>query len=160
MSCDGIQAGVSRAIDESRDLADFERHFAVCSECREFAASSLDLAGRYRRQVRRGIDRLRMATTTPAAGRSPARWLIPLAAAALVLCSVPLRRPPAESPGRLPAASARVPLFDGVPSDPPDLRLLAWSGEAPLPRRLDQDLPSVVPVDVEPSVELPSSLRF
>jgi len=160
MTCDRIQSAVSQAIDEHRDLAVFEAHLSVCSDCREFAAASVEIGDRYRRRVKEGIDRLRHGPPPARAGRPLAGWLIPLAAALCILVSVPLRPPPPPPSVLTPTASARVPLFDDVRLDPVDLRVLAWSGEPPLPRRLDQDPPSFPSPDVEPSVTLPSSLRF
>jgi len=160
MTCDRVQAGVSRALDEDRDLAAFGAHLSVCSDCSDFATASMGLGARYRNQVLQGMDRLRRVPPPPVIRRSSSSWLIPLAAAVVVLLSVPLRpqeNPPAESP---PAAAARVPLFDGVRIDLIDLQLLAWAGEPPLPRRLDQDLPTAFSFEFESSVALPPRLRF
>jgi len=160
MTCDRVQAELSRALDDNRDLAAFGAHLSVCSDCSDFATASWDLAARYRKQVIQGIDRLRRSPPPPVLRRTSSPWLRSLAAALWVLLSVPLpphEGPPAGSPA---AASARVPLFDEVRIDLIDLQLLAWAGEPPLPRRLDQDLPTAFSFDFEPSVALPSRLRF
>jgi hypothetical protein len=158
MTCDRIQYEVSQAIDEHHDLAIFEAHLSVCSDCSHFAAAAVGIAGCYRRRVTQGIDRLRRGTSPARVKRSRAGWLIPLAAALSVLLSVPLR--PAPSLPALSTAAARVSLFDDIGLDSVDLRVLAWSGEPPLPRRLDQDLPSSISPEVDPSVLLPPNLRF
>jgi hypothetical protein len=160
MSCDRIQSGVSRAIDDGGDLTAFEDHLSACSECADFAGTSEELAARYRRQVLLGIDRLRSSTPALPQRRSRARGLFALAAAALVLCSILLWKPTSPLPVSAPVPSARVPLFDAPRSGFVELPALAWSGDAPLPRRLDQDLPSSLTTEFEPSIALPSSLRF
>ena len=160
MRCDRVQSGVSRAIDGDGDLTPFGGHLSVCPDCAGFAASSVDLAARYRRRVLLGIDRLRAAPALPPARRSRVRGLVAPAAAALVLCFLPLFRPPAPPPAAAPVPSARVPLFDAPRSAPVDLPALAWTGDAPLPRRLDQDLPASLTIEFEPVITLPSSLRF
>jgi hypothetical protein len=160
MSCDRIQFELSRAIDEHRDLAAFDAHLSVCHDCGDFATVSRDLGERYRRRVTQGIDRLRRGMPPATQKRRPAGWLLPLAAAFSVLWSVPLRPPPPLPAIWASPASARVPLYDDVRFDPVDLRALAWSGEPPLPGRLDQDLPSSLSPDADPGITLPSTLRF
>ena len=160
MRCDRVQAEVSRALDEDRDLAAFGAHLSVCSACSDFATVSREVAGRYRKRVIQGIHRLRRDAPPRVMRRSAASWLLPLAAAVLVFMSMPLRPPEGPPAGSSPAASARVPLFDEVRIDLIDLQVLAWAGEPPLPRRLDQDLPTAFSFEFEPSVALPSSLRF
>ncbi|MBV8878472.1 MAG: hypothetical protein JO332_00775 [Planctomycetaceae bacterium] len=156
MTCDELQAEFSRALDEGGSLAPYERHVAACSECSDFADAALELASRYRAQVLRGIDRLRCPSPTLVPRGPGVRRLLPLAAAILVLVSVPLRpAPPPERP--VPTAAAHVPLFDGMHLVPEDLGL-AVAVDPPLPRRLDHDLPPLLEGD--PSVLLPPDLRF
>jgi len=158
--CDRVQAGVSQAIDERRGFSAYERHFADFPDCRDFAAVSVEFAERYRRRVDRGIDRLRRAAPPASAARRSVHGWIALAAAALILLSIPLRRAPVTSPASSPAASARVPLFDGPAPDPIDLGPLAGLGEPPLPRRLDQELPVPPVVEIDSGLALPAGLRF
>jgi hypothetical protein len=147
-------------MDDHEDPSAFDGHLSACSECREFAEVSGDLADRYRRQVRRGIDRLQRSRPAFPPAPSLVRRLLPLAAAVLILLSLPILPPSGGSPTPVGTASGRVPLFDAVLPDPVDVRVLAWSGETPLPRRLDQDLPGVGSGDPDPVVTLPASLRF
>jgi hypothetical protein len=160
MTCESIQYEVSQAIDERRDLSAFEAHLSVCSDCSDFMAASVETGARYRTQVIQGIERLRRATPPARVRRSPAPGLIPLAAALLVLLSVPSRPAPSLPTVLAPSESGRVPLFDEVRFDPVDLQVLTWSGEPLLPSRLDQDLPSSISADVDSRIALPSSLRF
>ena len=157
MSCVRIQARLSRAIDDRRGLSAFEGHLAVCSDCDDFATTSLEFAEHYQSQVLRGIEGLRRTGPPFRAARPPLRRLIALAATVLALLSAAL--PPAPVPSAPPVASARVPLFDGVRVYPVDVPLLVWSGEPRLPRRLDQDLPGSLRIEIEP-IRLPTNLRF
>jgi hypothetical protein len=158
VTCDRIQSELSRAWDEGRDPAAFEEHLGSCASCAEFASGSLIFADRYRTRVLRGVDRLRRTAPAFEARRSASRWLLPLAAAVLILLSFPLR--PAPAPVPCGAPSARVPLFDAVHFPQEDLQPLVWSGEPPLPRRIAQDLPRSLAVDLEPGLALPATLRF
>lgn len=163
MTCDRVQAALSRALDGGREPTELADHLAGCPECAEFAEVSADVAARYRTRVRAGVDRLRRATPSKAARRVPVRRLLPVAAALLlVFLSVPLlRRPWAPPAPAAPAVSAlRVPLYDGPAPEPVDLQVLAWMPEPPLPRRLDQELPGSPGLDVDVSVALPPGLRF
>jgi hypothetical protein len=158
VTCDRIQSELSQAWDEGRDASAFEEHLGLCASCSEFASVSVVFAGRYRTQVLRGVERLRRSAPVLEARRSPARWLVPLAAAFLVLLSFPLR--PAPAPVTVAVSPARVPLFDAVRFPHEDLQPLVWSGEPPLPRRIAQDLPRSLVIDLEPGLALPACLRF
>lgn len=160
MTCDQVQAELSRAIDEGREGSAVGGHLSLCPACGEFLALSERLADRYRRQVRRGIDRLGRSMPVRRPRPSPARLLLPLAAAVLILLSVPVHAPPRISAPPARAAGSRVPLFDVVAPDPVDLQILAWSGDLPLPRRLDQDLPGPGALEPDPGLSLPAGLRF
>ncbi len=159
MMCDRLQLELSRAIDDRRDLAEFDGHRSVCCECDDFASVSLTIAHGYRNQVLHGIEQLRRHSPPPVAKRPAWKGLTLLAAAVLVLLSQPLRPVSLPAPAASAGAAARVPLFDEVRFSPDDVELLVWSGEPRLPRRLDQDLPGDFHFEIEP-VPLPANLRF
>jgi len=162
MTCDRVQAEISRSHDEDQDLSpEAARHLAGCADCDEFRKDSLEIAALYAGEVRAGIDRLRGGEPTPRAEVRRLRTLLP-AAALLLVCwgiaavktEVPPARPVASSAAPAPDAS-RPRVLPSLP-DLDDLGLLVE--RPPIPLRLDQEF---LPTRIDASeISLPRSLRF
>jgi len=170
MTCDRVQAELSRAMDEPRTLgSEAAAHVRTCDECGDFHATSIDLSRRYAREVRSGIDRLRRLEggIPPRKPLRPARLLLPLAAAALLFGlglslsrgAAPLPPAPRVALTKIsslkPAPRARL-LEDRSPFEE-EVSLL-FDLQPKLPLRLDQEfLPDL---SERAEISLPRSLRF
>jgi len=161
VSCEQVQAEISRTLDEGRALPPRAiRHLSGCADCEAFRSESAEFAQRYATEVRAGIDRLRGVEKTPGPRRRP-RLIAAALAAACLLCWWGRGAAPPPAPVLVttsPAAPAsRVRLFES-----PELLERAevsflFEREV-LPVRLDQDL---LPARSERSEShLPASLRF
>ena len=153
MTCDRIQAELSRAMDEDVELSSASRrHLALCAECAEFRESSTEIARRYGTQVRAGIDRLRGLPAPRPRFPAPKTWLAPLAAA-LLLCwwsAEPDQPPPRPVVAASPAPCRNWPL------DEAELSFISIRDV--LPVRLHDEFPPEPPSVSE--ISLPRDLRF
>jgi hypothetical protein len=170
MTCDRVQAELSRVMDEREALgSETAAHLLACDECGDFRVASIEMSRRYAQEVRAGIDRLRRLEGAVPSRKPgpPLRWLVSLAAAAL-LCWLGMGKsrvePPApQAPVVALAGSAPVPpatrghLFgDRLPFDEAASFILDFQPR--LPVRLDQEFLPAAPEPVE--INLPRSLRF
>jgi hypothetical protein len=160
MTCDRVQAEISRSLDEDHDLSpEAARHLMICGDCDDFRSDSIRIASGYAAEVRAGIDRLRGVESAPPP-RSRRAGLLLAAAAALLLmiASIQSEAPPPRAVSRRPAPEAAGPrprVLDSLP-DLDELGLLVE--REPIPVRLNQDfLPTRIDVS---EISLPRSLRF
>jgi hypothetical protein len=171
MTCDRVQAELSKAMDEQGTLcSETTAHLLTCGECGDFRASSTEISQEYATEVRAGIDRLRRleGAVPPKKRRRLIRVLAPLAAAAL-LCWLGMGKSQGDPPSS-PAPS--VALMKAAPVRPA-LRVRLFEARSPfddevtfvldlrpkLPLRLDQEfLPDRS--DLSEIISLPRSLRF
>ena len=152
MTCERIQAELSRGMDEDLELSsESSRHLSICAECAEFREASIAIARHYGIQVRAGIDRLRgLESPRPRSG-SRKGWLVPLAAA-LLLCWWSMAPKQAAPPPAAPLPAAQVRIW---PVDEEGLTFI--SVRDVLPVRLHDEF---LPEPAVSEISLPRDLRF
>lgn len=162
MTCDRVQADLSRAMDGEIVLPSAVwDHVSECDECQAFQDAAADVGRRYRIQVLAGIDRLRRLepATLPSRRASKARLLMPVAAA-MLLCWWAVRpaQPPATVVVAAPQASTlpRIGFLNDVFAAE-EVSFL-HSPAVVLPVRLDLEL--LPGESTGPEIALPRSLRF
>ncbi|HVE42911.1 MAG TPA: hypothetical protein VNM14_23725 [Planctomycetota bacterium] len=163
MSCELVQAEISRTLDEGGALLPrAARHLLECPDCEEFRVGAIRLTERYATEVRAGIDRLRGTGKAAAAPRRPALLAAAFAAACLLGWWGMIQTPPAapavvRAPEAAVLPASRVRLFESPELVDREEVSFLFEREA-LPVRLDQDL---LPTRSDLSeIHLPASLRF